>query len=389
MAAHSHLLVNGKVLFWPSFANGDNPTLWDPLANTFSTPPKAAYNIFCTGHSFLQDGRLFVTGGHAGNNSDGLIYSSVYDPVQNSWTQTADMNVARWYPTNTTLPNGNVLTVSGYSLTGTFDTLPQVWNPATNTWRNLTNAQLMLPLYPWMFVAPNGQVFNAGDATEARTPTLTSRYLDTSGTGAWTPVGTYNYSGLRDYGSAVMFDGKILIAGGDGASAGTTATNTAEVINLNVANPSWSYTGPMATARRQHNLTLLPDGKVLATGGSGGGGGGESPGAEAGGAEIPQEDLQINLENQTLTVKGERKFVEDEKEGNFHRIERRYGSFVRSFTLPATIETDPAQANYENGVLSITLQKKEAAKPKQLKIEIGSGSNSKPAPKQMEGSRAA
>jgi hypothetical protein len=272
MAAHTHLLVNGKVLFWPSFANGDNPSLWDPVANTFSTPPKAAYNIFCTGHSFLQDGRLFVTGGHAGNNSDGLIYSSVYDPVQNSWTQTADMNDARWYPTNTTLPNGDVLTVSGYSITGTFNTLPQVWNPATNTWRNLTSAQLMLPLYPWMFVAPNGQVFNAGDATEARTPTLTSRYLDTSGTGAWTPVGTYNYSGLRDYGSAVMFDGKILIAGGDGASAGTTATNTAEVIDLNVANPSWSYTGAMAIARRQHNLTLMPDGKVLVTGGSGGGG---------------------------------------------------------------------------------------------------------------------
>jgi HSP20 family protein len=100
---------------------------------------------------------------------------------------------------------------------------------------------------------------------------------------------------------------------------------------------------------------------------------------------IPQEDLQINVENQTLTVKGERKLVKDEKEENFHRIERRYGSFVRSFTLPATIETDSAQANYENGVLSIALQKKEAAKPKQLKIEIGS----KPTPKQVEASHAA
>ena len=104
---------------------------------------------------------------------------------------------------------------------------------------------------------------------------------------------------------------------------------------------------------------------------------------------IPQDDLQINLENQTLTVKGERKFVKDEKEENFHRIERRYGSFVRSFTLPATIETDSAQATYENGVLSVTLQKKEAAKPKQVKIEIGSGNGSKPAPKQVEASHAA
>jgi HSP20 family protein len=62
---------------------------------------------------------------------------------------------------------------------------------------------------------------------------------------------------------------------------------------------------------------------------------------------IPQEDLQINLEGQTVTVKGERNFVNGEIEENFHRIERRYGSFVRSFTLPATIETDSAQATYE------------------------------------------
>jgi HSP20 family protein len=104
---------------------------------------------------------------------------------------------------------------------------------------------------------------------------------------------------------------------------------------------------------------------------------------------IPEENLQIILDNQTLTVKGERTFVQDEKEENFHRIERRYGSFARSFSLPATIDTESAHASYENGVLAVTLQKKEAAKPKQLKIEIKSGNESKPAPKQMDGSRAA
>lgn len=104
---------------------------------------------------------------------------------------------------------------------------------------------------------------------------------------------------------------------------------------------------------------------------------------------IPQEDLQINLENQTLTIKGERKLAKDVKEENFHRIERRYGSFVRAFTLPDTIEAESTQANFENGVLSLTLQKREAAKPKQVKVNIGSGSNSKPAPQQVEASRAA
>lgn len=104
---------------------------------------------------------------------------------------------------------------------------------------------------------------------------------------------------------------------------------------------------------------------------------------------IPQEDLQINLENQTLTIKGERKFAKDAKEENFHRIERRYGSFVRSFSLPNTIEPESTQATYENGVLSLTLQKREAAKPKQVKINIGSSSSSKTDPQQLESSQAA
>jgi hypothetical protein len=262
MAAHAHLLATGKVLFWPSFALGNNPTLWDPVANTFSTVPMAAYNIFCSGHGFLQDGRLFVAGGHAGNNSDGLIYTSVYDPVQNAWTQMSNMNDARWYPTNTTLANGDMLVVSGYTTTGNFNTLPQIWHPATNTWTNLTSAQLTQPLYPMMFLAPNGMVFNAG-------PNQTTRYLDTTGTGTWTTVGNLNYNGTRDYGSVVIFDGKVLIAGGDGATTGP-ATNTAEIIDLTATNPSWQNTSPMAIARRQHNMTILADGKILASGGSGG-----------------------------------------------------------------------------------------------------------------------
>jgi HSP20 family protein len=89
---------------------------------------------------------------------------------------------------------------------------------------------------------------------------------------------------------------------------------------------------------------------------------------------IRQEDLDVKLENQTLTVKGERKFEKDEKEENFHRIERRYGSFTRTFTLPQTIDTGTVKANSENGVLTISLAKKEAAKPKQVKVEIGPGS---------------
>ena len=87
---------------------------------------------------------------------------------------------------------------------------------------------------------------------------------------------------------------------------------------------------------------------------------------------IKQDDLDIRVENQTLTVKGERKFEAEEKEENFHRIERRYGSFVRSFTLPQTVDADAVTATYDAGVLSISLGKKAEAKPKQVKIGGGS-----------------
>jgi HSP20 family protein len=99
---------------------------------------------------------------------------------------------------------------------------------------------------------------------------------------------------------------------------------------------------------------------------------------------IPQENLDVRVENQTLTVRGERKFEKDEKEENFHRIERRYGTFTRSFTLPQTVDTNSVKASYQNGVLSIHLAKKEAAKPRQVKVEIASGGQG-PQPKQVEG----
>jgi HSP20 family protein len=86
---------------------------------------------------------------------------------------------------------------------------------------------------------------------------------------------------------------------------------------------------------------------------------------------IDQKDLDIRVENNTLTVKGERKFEKEEKEENFHRIERRYGTFYRAFTLPSTVDTEHVQANYENGILKLELSKKPEAQPKQIKVNVG------------------
>lgn len=102
--------------------------------------------------------------------------------------------------------------------------------------------------------------------------------------------------------------------------------------------------------------------------------------------EVPgmkQEDLDIQLENNNLTVRGERKFEKEEKEENFHRIERRYGSFYRAFTIPNTVNPDSVKAGYDAGVLRIQLEKRAEAKPKQIKVQVGN------APKQVENKTAA
>ena len=111
---------------------------------------------------------------------------------------------------------------------------------------------------------------------------------------------------------------------------------------------SGTFTPPVDIYEDEHSITL----KL------------EVPGLE-------EKDIDVQLENNTLTVKGERKFEKEEKEENFHRIERRYGAFARSFTLPDTVDTGKVEANYENGILKIQLAKRAEAKPKQIKVNLG------------------
>jgi HSP20 family protein len=85
---------------------------------------------------------------------------------------------------------------------------------------------------------------------------------------------------------------------------------------------------------------------------------------------VEEKDLDIRVENHTLTVKGERKFEAEEKEQNFHRIERRYGIFFRAFTVPTSVDTENVQASYTAGVLKLELAKKAEAQPRQIKINV-------------------
>src|ERR1700691_235986 len=86
---------------------------------------------------------------------------------------------------------------------------------------------------------------------------------------------------------------------------------------------------------------------------------------------IDEKDIDVRIENNTLTVHGERKFEKEEKEENFRRVERSYGSFVRSFSLPQAVDAEKISADYKNGVLTLQLAKRAEAKPKQIKVNIG------------------
>jgi HSP20 family protein len=85
---------------------------------------------------------------------------------------------------------------------------------------------------------------------------------------------------------------------------------------------------------------------------------------------VEMKDVDINIENGTLTLKGERKFEKEEKNKGFHRMERSYGSFVRYFTLPETVDAEHVHAEYNVGVLTVTLPKKEVAKPRTIKVQV-------------------
>ena len=249
VAVHMLLLPNGRVL---SIGRAGTPQVWNPATGAFTAVPAPAW-LFCAGHTLLPDGRVFLAGGHI-NDNRGLPNITFFSGT-NTWTSGAPMARGRWYPTTTTMGNGDVVILAGRDEAGVVVTQPEVWS--NGSLRRLTGAPQTLPYYPRAFLAPDGRLFSAG-------PTRPTRFLSLAGTGSWTK-GPTRLFGAREYGSAVMYDdGKILYAGG------SRTTNTAEVIDLNRAKPAWSWTGSMAFARRHLNLTALPTGEVLATGGVGG-----------------------------------------------------------------------------------------------------------------------
>ena len=86
--------------------------------------------------------------------------------------------------------------------------------------------------------------------------------------------------------------------------------------------------------------------------------------------DVDMKDIQVSMENGTLTIRGERKFESQKDDGGWHRVERSYGTFERMFTVPETVDPEAVKAEYKNGTLTITLAKKELAKPRQIKVQV-------------------
>jgi len=288
---HASVLPSGKVLFWSRREASDGTNLNPHVCTTRILDPnligkpgmitltanQPGYNLFCSGHTFLSDGRVFVVGGHI-SDGHGVPHASIYDPVSNMWSPTADTSGGRWYPTATPLADGSVLVSFGTDEFGNNNVTQQVWKDGAlpSPWRSIVHFDPP-PYYPRMHVVSDGRVFMTG-------PLPLTQFIDTRGMGTWTflhPDPNINkavalssrINNFRDYAPSVLYDiGKIVFIGG-----GISPTNAVELLDLNVGVPQWTAISPMKFARRQHNATLLPDGTVLVMGGTQGSGGNGLP----------------------------------------------------------------------------------------------------------------
>jgi len=283
MPIHAALLPDGTVLTYgrefasenppnypipvdPSFPRHDGiPYLWNPGTGQF-TPVDAGRDFFCSGLALLENGNVIVMGGNATLDAHGQRYNYTYNWQSKTWTANAAMAKGRWYPTVTTLADNEVFVISGQDTNTAWDSIPEVYNPQTNSIRELTNIKSLVPYWAWTFVAPNGKLFYAGDRNF-------TYYIDPSGAGNTSGGLTTATAQAREYGSAVMYDaGKIIIIGGGDldSMSQVSAQATAEVIDLNQPSPSWRQIASMHFPRRQMNAVLMANGQILASGGGAG-----------------------------------------------------------------------------------------------------------------------
>ncbi len=257
-------MLDGRIVTWASEVDdffGDTAevttaSIFNPLTETFEDAGYSGHNLFCAGISMLPDGRVFLAGG-------GVSVSTVSVFEDNQFREIDSMAMARWYPTSTTLPSGQVLTSLGTTVSG----YSELWTDGYG-WQVLDNVDIQSALefpyyykdwYPALNVAPDGSLFHPGPNNE-----LFSLNLEQDN--AYTGHGEREVGGKdRLYNTTVVYDvGKMLIAGGGQLDA----KNTAITIDLNGTTPVVNNTSSMQNARTMQNSVVLPNGEVLVIGGN-------------------------------------------------------------------------------------------------------------------------
>jgi hypothetical protein len=265
---HVALMHNGKVLIVSGSGNDpDNHNLqaavWDPKTSTIKTF-QIAWDMFCNGMVIRPDGKPLVLGGTLRYDPFfGQPKTAVFDPLTEKFTNTLNMSGGRWYPTGTVLGSGLVLVYSGLNdINGAINKTVQIGTGMT--WSPAGTAFAGVPLYPREHVLPNGKVFESGANRDSQ---LYDPVAHTFTTVATTILGSN-----RDYGTSVLlpltpangFKPKVMILGG----VSPHATDTTELIDLSQPSPKWVEGPRMIKPRIQLNATILPNGKVLVSGGS-------------------------------------------------------------------------------------------------------------------------
>jgi hypothetical protein len=282
---HAALLRTGKVLLIPS---STQTLLWNLATSGFTLLDSAATgltaNLFCSGHTFLSDGRLLVCGGGGGGPGQATSAQAwKFDPDSETWSKTAaDMAYKRWYPTVVTLGDepGRALVASGWT-GGMPMTAPQleIYSETTDTFTvvsvsGVVGEKVFPQTYPGLHMLPGGEIFYVptgfGECSQTAAPYVASEpsgYFVFSGAtaGSWTDTGV----NLRTKGMSALllqrtypFVQVLVVGGGDLATSAT-----ARLINLSTLSPSWGTPFPLLEGRVHPNVVLLPDGTVFICGG--------------------------------------------------------------------------------------------------------------------------
>jgi Domain of unknown function (DUF4082)/Domain of unknown function (DUF1929)/Bacterial Ig-like domain (group 2) len=271
------LLHTGKILIVAGSENdADNYStggesyrnaVWDPTGTDESsiTVQNVPYDVFCSGTAVLPDGRALVVGGTSSYIFTGDNRASIFNPTTEDFVQSQDMADGRWYATATALGDGRIMAFSGLDPNASVNNSVEIYSltDAGAGWTSPVTAPFTPSLFPRMMLLPNGTVFFTGQGSGTQTA---NSWRFNPANQQWTSSAAT--TGVRQYGSAVLlpllppsYRPQVMNFGGSGVSS-------TEIIDLSASKPTWTPGPNMSTGRIEMNAVILPNGKVLAEGGS-------------------------------------------------------------------------------------------------------------------------